>query len=186
MNGNVAMEELIGKTTGFALNCKFCKNDLRCGESKECRHCDLKNFIEKCVDEKHQSCQTEIAIESFKDGKSQTNTYLSYLERLDNEPEPTFLITLININARKEAEKKLIESEQKFRELSDALPEIVFEINMDGKFLFLNKAAFKKFNLDKSVFNNSDYLISNFIHPDELVRMESNLEKRENRIFPDI
>ena len=171
------MDQIIGKSIGFALNCKFCPKDFHCEESMECRHCELKDFIKKCINDNQQSCQTEISIETVKNGKSQTHTYLSYLEKLDNEPEQTFLITLINIDARKDAEKKLVKSEQKFRELADTLPEIVFEVNMNREFIFLNKAAFKKFNLDKSTYTNTKYHISDFIHPSELKRMEMNIKK---------
>ena len=76
---------------------------------------------------------------------------------------------------RKNAKQKLIESEQKYRELADALPEIVFEIDMNGKFQFLNKTAYNKFFLDKTT-DIERLEITDFIHPDDHEKLFFNLK----------
>ncbi|MBU1706976.1 PAS domain S-box protein, partial [bacterium] len=46
-----------------------------------------------------------------------------------------------DITERKETEESLKESEQRFRELADLLPQIVFEVDAEGKFSFVNRHA---------------------------------------------
>jgi PAS domain S-box-containing protein len=46
-----------------------------------------------------------------------------------------------DITARKQTEQALSESERRFRELTDLLPEMVWEIDTEGKLTFLNRAG---------------------------------------------
>jgi PAS domain S-box-containing protein len=46
-----------------------------------------------------------------------------------------------DITERKKTEEKLRESEEKFKELTELLPEAVFEIDLKGRFTFANKKA---------------------------------------------
>ena len=50
-----------------------------------------------------------------------------------------------NISKRKMAEMALKESEEKFRELADTLPQTIFEIDETGKFVYLNKTGLNTF-----------------------------------------
>jgi PAS domain S-box-containing protein len=63
-----------------------------------------------------------------------------------------------------ERTKKLAESEQRFRELSDLLPQIVFEIDENGNVEYMNRAAFAATGLSEEEFrrglNASDILAS--------------------------
>jgi PAS domain S-box-containing protein len=47
--------------------------------------------------------------------------------------------TFQDIIVRKKAEEDLRESERRFRELADLLPQTVFELDLDGKFIFANR-----------------------------------------------
>ncbi len=51
--------------------------------------------------------------------------------------------SLININERFIAEKALRESEEKFRNMADLLPQIVFEADKKGNITFINRAVFE-------------------------------------------
>ncbi len=48
-----------------------------------------------------------------------------------------------NITDRKNSEKALMESEQRYRELTDLLPQTVFELDLKGNFIFVNRYAYE-------------------------------------------
>lgn len=56
---------------------------------------------------------------------------------------------LLEIDDRIEAEKALRESEKKFRELANSLPQIVFETDIKGNITFANRNAFKYFGYNE-------------------------------------
>jgi PAS domain S-box-containing protein len=50
-----------------------------------------------------------------------------------------------DITERKQAEVALRESEERFRELAELMPETVFEVDLEGKLQFVNRNAFNNF-----------------------------------------
>jgi PAS domain S-box-containing protein len=59
-------------------------------------------------------------------------------------PEGIFILS-IDITERKKAEEALRESVNRFRELNELLPEVVFEADATGRLTFVNQAAFDRF-----------------------------------------
>lgn len=59
----------------------------------------------------------------------------------------------VPVTERKKAEIKLRESEEKHRNLTDSLPEIVFETDNYGKLIYANKSAFRITGYTKADFN---------------------------------
>jgi PAS domain S-box-containing protein len=70
----------------------------------------------------------------------------------------------MEIEDRKEAEKALRDSEEKYRELANSLPQIVFETDEQGNLTFTNRNANKLFGYTEKDFseglNNFQILIS--------------------------
>lgn len=62
----------------------------------------------------------------------------------DNSGKPTGMVFVTrDISERKRLEESLRESEQRFRELADLLPQTIFEIDVKGRFTYLNKYGFE-------------------------------------------
>ncbi|MDD4126972.1 MAG: PAS domain S-box protein [Methanomicrobium sp.] len=78
-----------------------------------------------------------------------------------------------DITEKKKAEEALIESEKRFRNLTDLLPQIVFELDMDGFVTFANKNGFESFKIDKDV-------ISKGMRFWEVIAPEDREKSREN------
>ena len=63
---------------------------------------------------------------------------------LDEKNQISRILSVVeNITEHKQAEKALIESEVKFREMAEMLPQIVFESDMLGNLTYVNKQAYK-------------------------------------------
>ncbi|HBL24142.1 MAG TPA: hypothetical protein DDZ40_08500, partial [Deltaproteobacteria bacterium] len=57
---------------------------------------------------------------------------------------------LLDITARKQIEEKLKESERKFRDIAELMPQLIFEIDDKGSVVFVNKQAFEFFGYKES------------------------------------
>lgn len=62
-----------------------------------------------------------------------------------------FYNTFYDVTARKKTEEDLRESERRFRELADLLPQTIFEINLKGNFTFTNR-----YGLESSGYTQED------------------------------
>ncbi len=97
--------------------------------------------------------------------EERTSELINLNEKLVNE-----------IEERKEAVKALERSEKKYRELANSLPQIVFEADEKGNFIFANRNAFKTFGYEITDLENGLNLI-NMIAPDEREKATENIKK---------
>ncbi len=61
------------------------------------------------------------------------------------EGKPASLCFIMDITDRKRAEQALVESEQKFKDLADLLPQVVFEADTEGIITYFNKRGYEVF-----------------------------------------
>jgi PAS domain S-box-containing protein len=84
---------------------------------------------------------------------------------------------IIDITERKNAERALQESEEKFRQMADMLPQIVFETDIYGKLTYVNKQAYAilgyPYNYDIKDFNTIDLYI-----PEDQPRAIANIKRK--------
>ena len=71
--------------------------------------------------------------------------------------------------------KKLKESEQTFRELAELLPEFVYEIDIEGNLLFVNKRAMSVLGITKEDIVNKINVLKIFV-PEDRLRLEKNMK----------
>ena len=83
---------------------------------------------------------------------------------------------LRDISERKKAEEALRESERKFREMADLLPQIVFETDLQGNLTFVNEQAYVKFGYSKEDVKRG-FNIYKALIPEDKQRAQENLLK---------
>jgi len=80
----------------------------------------------------------------------------------------------IDITERKRAEEKLRRSDEKYKELADALPQIVFETDTAGKLTYANRKAFDLFSYTQKDFDKGLSALQ-MVVPEERYRAERNI-----------
>jgi len=83
---------------------------------------------------------------------------------------------LLDITTRKQIEGKLKESERKFRDIAELMPQVIFEIDDKGGVVFVNKQAFEFFGYKESDLPPHFNCFAH-ITPEDFPRMMANLRK---------
>ena len=87
----------------------------------------------------------------------------------------------LDITERKRAEETLRESEAKYRELADHLPQMIFEMDPDFQITYANRHALSVFRITEKDFENGIRALS-FIEPSQHARVQENVQKLLNGI----
>ena len=81
------------------------------------------------------------------------------------------------ITERRRAEERLKESESRFEELADSLPQPVAEFDLTGRFTFGNATGFKLFGYSKEEFQSEGYTVYKMLIPEDLERAKEALRR---------
>ena len=81
-----------------------------------------------------------------------------------------------DVTEQKRAEEALRESEKRFRELTDLLPQTVYEIDTSGRITFANRFAFEAFGYSREEFESGLH-VAQMIHPDDRDRALQNIKR---------
>ena len=68
---------------------------------------------------------------------------------IDSKGERKILSIARDITERKITEQKTKESEQKYRDIAELLPDVIFETDLNLKLIYVNTIAFEKFGYTK-------------------------------------
>jgi two-component system cell cycle sensor histidine kinase/response regulator CckA len=99
------------------------------------------------------------------------------LNRFELEGEIILQAIVRDISARKKAENELRESEARFRELADMLPEVVFESDLTGKLTYANKDAFTKYGYAEEELQLGIF-ISQLVIPEDRDRLRNAIAEK--------
>lgn len=80
---------------------------------------------------------------------------------------------IVDITDRKKTEKAMLESERKYRELADFMPQTLFEIDKNLSLVYINKTGMEQFGFTPEEFGKFS---PEYFEPDDLPRLKSNLE----------
>jgi len=101
----------------------------------------------------------------------------SYEARATASGQDEVLLMVRDITKRKQAEEAVRESEQKFRELADLLPQTIFELDMLGNFTFANRQAFESSGYTPEDIARGLNALQLFI-PEDRDRVGENMKRR--------
>jgi PAS domain S-box-containing protein len=99
------------------------------------------------------------------------------------------IILLYNIQKRLKAEKLLIESEKKYSETVNLLPQVVFETDLKGNFTFINYKSYEIFGHSPDEFDIKTKNLADFLIPEEKEHFHESMnlllkrEKISNPVF---
>jgi PAS domain S-box-containing protein len=96
--------------------------------------------------------------------------------RIQYNGEPAVQAMFLDIDERKKADEALRKSEERYRELANSLPEIVFDADIEGKLTFFNKRAFEITGYTQQDFDKGLNAFQ-MIAPEDRERAINNLKK---------
>ena len=90
--------------------------------------------------------------------------------------KPAVQAMFLDIDEHKKAQELLIKSEQRYRELANFLPEIVFDTDVTGKITFFNQRAFEITGFSPEELKKGINMLS-FVVPEEQEKAKENIAK---------
>jgi len=94
----------------------------------------------------------------------------------DSHGNPTYIMdTMRDITERKNAINSIEQSERKYRELSELLPQVVWEADMNARFTYSNKMGLELFGYTQDELNNGISILDVII-PEDRERAASNIK----------
>ncbi|MCD4806792.1 MAG: PAS domain S-box protein [Methanococcoides sp.] len=166
----------IGLLGGELFECMNSLKDEGCGKNKECSECTVRNSVMYTFETGENIYKKEGELEIITNGRSVTLHLLISTLLIKQNNEPMVLLTADDITEQKLSEKALNESEIKYKELADSLPQTVFETDLQGNLIFVNRYAFDMFGYTQEEFAKGPNVFQTLI-PEDLERAKLNLEK---------
>jgi PAS domain S-box-containing protein len=104
-----------------------------------------------------------------------------FANEVSSGPWPTrqglyYVAVIRDITERLKAEQALRDSEQRFKELADALPQTVFELNLGGMITFVNRTALETFGHIQADIDKGLHAL-HMIVPEQRMMVRENIEK---------
>jgi PAS domain S-box-containing protein len=87
-----------------------------------------------------------------------------------------FACIFADITARKQAEQTLINSEKKYRDLADSLPQTIVEFDIQGNLIYVNRNGFETFGYTREEFDKG-LNVFQMLMPEEHNRARENVQR---------
>jgi PAS domain S-box-containing protein len=96
--------------------------------------------------------------------------------RIQYNGQPALQAMFLDIDERKKADEAIRKSEERYRELANSLPEIIFDADVEGRLTFFNKRAFEITGYSQQDFDKGLNAFQ-LIVPEDRVRAIGNLKR---------
>ena len=101
----------------------------------------------------------------------------AFASEIEYNGEPAVQAVLMDIDERKKTEEVIKKSEIRYRELTNFLPEIVFETDLSGKIIFFSQTAFELTGFTREGAEKGMNMLQ-FVVPEDRERAKENIKKR--------
>ncbi|MDD5457597.1 MAG: PAS domain S-box protein, partial [Candidatus Margulisbacteria bacterium] len=140
---NNSMDQILGKRAGEAMKCINASDDPRgCGFGPSCQDCTLRKLIADTFSLQCTFHRVEVNLSYKLKHSKKEEVFLVSTSFIKSSAEPLCLVCLENISDRKQKEKLIRDSEEKYRSLAEQSNALICEVDEQGKFLYIN-AAYK-------------------------------------------
>ena len=161
---NQAALQMMGVDSSDKITGRICHNVICPAERDKCPIYDL-----------HETVNKSERILIGKNGKR--IPVLKAVIPINLDGEDVLLETFIDISDLKRTEEALRESEKRFRDMTDLLPQTIFELDMNGIFTFINRYGIETMGFTDEELKKGANGLSIF-SPIERQRIEENIRKR--------
>jgi PAS domain S-box-containing protein len=131
---------------------------------------DILSNLERCFGEKIRF--TEETFFNLPNSAAASQYQLTYAFAA---PEFVF-VHVEDITRLRQTERELAQSEKRFEELVNLLPETVFEFDLDGRFVYANRAGFEKFGFTAQDLENGTHMLD-LVVPQEREKALQNMTR---------
>ncbi|HGE72216.1 TPA: PAS domain S-box protein [Candidatus Poribacteria bacterium] len=97
------------------------------------------------------------------------------IKKANIDDEEIIIAYIRDITLRKNSEKALIESQNRYMEFANSLPQIVYESDLDGNITFANKQAFNVFGYTQDDFDRG-MSIFDVVIPEDIKKLKESIE----------
>ena len=87
--------------------------------------------------------------------------------------KPGSLVSIRDVTERIKMQETIKQSEKKYRELTEMLPQTIYELDKNGNIIYFNQTGFNQFGLDINDIGKSSF---SFIHPSQHEQMRLNMQ----------
>ncbi|MGE5480176.1 MAG: PAS domain S-box protein [Chloroflexota bacterium] len=167
-----SVEKLVGFTPEEMLNIRIA--DFVTPDSRK----KIEGMLERILEGYYSGIRENLYIGEIEEyTKSGSTVWLEVTISLitDEKGELTELFGVSrNITERKKRAKELEESERRYRELADFLPQIIYELDLEGNVTFVNKSGLAMFGIMDDEVAEGRVNAYNFFIPEDVERMRQN------------
>jgi len=162
------ISSIVELRTGDAFNCLEALNDPNgCRSGELCKKCKIRNTILDTLTTKNAHFNVEEKINISINGVISKKTFLVSTTLINGHNDYNVLVTLEDVTERKELEKSIIDSENRYRLIVESTKAIAWYLDLKKlSFTYVSPRIFELTGYDQNNWQHYEFWV-NLIHPDD-------------------